>query len=413
MAYRALVEQMPAITYTQVEDPGSPTGFRDVYISPQTERILGYTPEEWQSDPEMWVRVTHPDDRDQVVAQDHWSATTGDRFRSEYRMISRNGRTVWFRDEAVLVDDPANGVRFWQGLMLDVTEMREAAEHHAEIEAKYRNLVEALPCVVYLAKYGDDGDWLYVSPQLERILGFTAAEWMEHPHPQASFTHPDDLEKVRAAEDASLREGAPFRIEYRMQRRDGAWVWLLDEATAVLDDDGNPIFLQGLMYDITERREAEERLFALDRLKNTLLHTLSHDLKEPLTAVIGAASTLERLGDQLSDEDRTGLLQTLGARTRAMNDLLTDLLDLERLDSGDHRAPPLPRRPRRADLAGSWSAATSCADGPSRCRRAGAPRTSTVPRWSAWSRTCSPTRRVTPVHRPGSGPVAGARRRAP
>jgi PAS domain-containing protein len=61
--YRALVEQIPAITYTQVEDPSSPTGFRDVYISPQTKGILGYTPEEWSADPTLWVTTMHPDDR--------------------------------------------------------------------------------------------------------------------------------------------------------------------------------------------------------------------------------------------------------------------------------------------------------------------------------------------------------------
>ena len=64
-------------------------------------------------------------------------------------------------------------------------------------KAKYRNLVERLPCVVYLAEYGTNGEWLYVSPQIEHVLGYTQKEWLEHPHPQASFTHPDDLHRVQ------------------------------------------------------------------------------------------------------------------------------------------------------------------------------------------------------------------------
>jgi PAS domain S-box-containing protein len=332
--YRALVEQIPAITYTQIEDPSSPTGFRDLYISPQTLPILGYTSEEWQADPTLWIQVTHPDDRDMVIEQDHRAASTGDRFQSEYRMIARDGRTVWFRDEAALIEDPATGLQFWQGVMLDITEMRAAELEHAEVQAKYRNLVEQLPCVVYLARYGDDGDWLYISPQLERVLGYTPQEWIEHPHPQASFTHPDDLERVREAEAGSLRDGTPLRVEYRMRRRDGEWLWLLDEATAVVDEDGRPLFLQGLLYDITDRKRSEERLVALDRLKDTLLHTLSHDLKEPLTAIWGAASTLERLDGELDAEERRLLLNTLVERTKGMNALLTDLLDLELLESG-------------------------------------------------------------------------------
>lgn len=332
--YRALVEQIPAITYTQVADPRSPTGFRDVYISPQTLPMLGYTQEEWQADPTLWVQATHPEDRDMVIEQDDWAAKTGDRFHSEYRMIARDGRVVWFRDEAALIEDPTTGRQFWQGVMLDITEMKAAEEDHSQTQAKYRSLVEQLPCVVYLAEYGDDGDWLYISPQLEHVLGFTPDVWMTHPHPQASFTHPEDLERVREAEAASMRSGEPFRIEYRMRRSDGQWRWLLDEATAVIGQDGRPFCLQGLLYDITERRQAEERLVALDRLKNTLLHTLSHDLKEPLTAIQGAASTLERLDGSLEPEERSLLLRTLVERTKGMNALLTDLLDLERLDSG-------------------------------------------------------------------------------
>jgi hypothetical protein len=165
-------------------------------------------------------------------------------------------------------------------------------------------------------------------------MGYTPKEWLEHPSPMGTFTHPDDLARVRAEEETSYRTGMPFRSEYRMQRRDGRWVWILDEASVVRDPEGRPLFMQGLMYDITERKEAEERLFALDRLKNTLLHTLSHDLKEPLTAILGAASTLERLDDRLSEDERRQLLRTMSARTKGMNDLLTDLLDLDRLDRG-------------------------------------------------------------------------------
>ncbi len=332
--YRALVESIPAITYTQAEDPESPTGFRDIYISPQTMTILGYTPEEWQADPTLWVTLTHPEDRERVIDEDRHAASTASPFQREYRMIARDGRIVWFRDEAALVEDPTSGLSFWQGVMLDVTEQKRLLEEGATTEAKYRNLVEQLPAIVYLGEYGEDGDWLYISPRLEHVLGYTPHEWLAHPAPMGTFTHPDDLPAARAAEEASLASGEPFRAEYRMRAKDGHWVWISDEATVVRDAEGRALCMQGIMYDITDRKRAEERLLALDRLKNTLLHTLSHDLKEPLTAILGAASTLERLDRELPEDERLDLLRTLGARTRGMNTLLTDLLDLDRLDRG-------------------------------------------------------------------------------
>jgi PAS domain S-box-containing protein len=341
IAYRTVVEQIPAITYTQIADENSPTGFRDVYISPQTTSILGVSPYEWQMDPTLWIELTHPDDRDRVVANDRVAARSETHFSEEYRMIARDGREVWFRDEAVLVEDPASGVSFWQGVMLDVTEAKAAAAHHAELEAKYRTLVEQIPAIVYLGEFGAEGEWLYISPQVERVLGYSQEEWLTHPHPMGTFVHPDDLSAVWAEEERSQRDGDTCRVEYRIRAKDGRWVWILDEAMGVRADDGRPFVLQGTMFDITERKRAEEelasaleRLQELDRLKNTMLHTLSHDLKAPLTAILGAASTLERLDDELTPEERHALLRTLEARSKGMNTLLADLLDLDRLDQG-------------------------------------------------------------------------------
>lgn len=338
--YRALVEQIPAITYIEIEDQTSPIGYRDVFISPQAEHILGYAPFEWEADPELWIRAMHPEDRDRVRTEDRASLATGS-FSSEYRMVARDGRVVWFQDEAAVVEDPVSGVRFWHGVMLDVTEQKLAEASHSELAAKYRTLVEQIPAVVYLAEYGEQGDWLYISPQLERVLGYTPEEWLAHPHPMASFTDPQDLPAVRVEEERSLSFGEPFRAEYRMQAKDGRWLWILDEATAVRDQSGRPFVLQGVMYDVTERKRSEqelsevlEKLKAMDRVKNTLLHALSHDLQNPVTAILGAASTLERLDSQLSDDERQKLVGSLATRAEALRTLLSDLLDLDRLDRG-------------------------------------------------------------------------------
>jgi PAS domain S-box-containing protein len=330
--YRAMVEQIPAITYTLVPDAG-PSGYRGVYVSPQVTTLLGYGADEWMSDPSLWVTAIHPDDRERVI-RGSGSAAERKRFECEYRMVARDGTIRWFRDQAVFVEEPTTGARFWQGVMMDITEARLAAEHHAATDAKYRSLVEQIPAVVYLAEYGEDGDWVYISPQIDRVMGYTPEEWLAHPAPQGTFTHPDDLPGVREEEERSRETGTPFRYEYRMRRRDGKWLWILDEASVVRDEDGNPLFLQGVMYDITQRRQTEERLFALNRLNNTLLHTLSHDLKEPLTAILGAASTLDRLDRDLDPAERSHLLKTMVERTKAMNALLSDLLDLDRLDRG-------------------------------------------------------------------------------
>jgi PAS domain S-box-containing protein len=332
--YRALVETIPAITYMDVLERGNNGVWPTAYISPQVETILGFTPQEWMAGPGLWESRLHPDDHDWVVEIGRSVFQEGRPNSLEYRLIARDGRVVWIQDESVLIADEDGVPRLEQGVMLDVTARKHAEERSLQAEAKYRSLVEQLPAVVYLGEYGEEGDWLYISPAVEGLLGYTPEEWLANPAPLGTLAHPDDLAAVRAAEEASLRTGELLHAEYRMKAKDGRWVWILDEAAVVRDELGAPLFMQGVMYDMTERKEVEERLVGLDRLKNTLLHTLSHDLKEPLTAILGAASTLERLEHALGEDERKHLLQTLVARTKGMNTLLTDLLDLDRLDQG-------------------------------------------------------------------------------
>lgn len=332
--YRALVETIPAITYMDVLEKGNNGVWPTTYISPQVETILGFTPQEWMAGTGLWESRLHPDDHDWVVEIGRSIFQEGRPNSLEYRLIARDGRVVWIQDESVLIADEDGVPRLEQGVMLDVTARKHAEERSLQAEAKYRSLVEQLPAVVYLGEYGEEGDWLYISPAVEGLLGYTPEEWLANPAPLGTLAHPDDLAAVRAAEETSLRTGELLHAEYRMKAKDGRWVWILDEAAVVRDELGGPLFMQGVMYDMTEHKEVEERLVALDRLKNTLLHTLSHDLKEPLTAILGAASTLERLEHTLGEDERKHLLQTLVARTKGMNTLLTDLLDLDRLDQG-------------------------------------------------------------------------------
>ena len=347
--YRSLVEQLPAIVYTQVADGDLSAPYRDVYVGRRTEEKLGYTAAEWHADPLLWRKLTYIQDLDSVLREQRQADEGGASFSNVYRMVARDGRVLWFRDDAVLVPDPETGLASWKGVMLDITEQKHAEEQRLEAEARYRALVERLPAIVYHSEFSTDGAWLYVSPQVEEMFGMAPQEWMDHPHPMASFCHPDDIERVREIEEHSHVTGEMFRAEYRMRTpsTDG-WRWFHDEAAVVRDDDGRPLHMLGVMFDMTQRKQAEDavrealgrekkasdRLRVLDILKNTLLHTLSHDLKTPLTAIHTAAATIDQLGHELSENQHKDLLRTIMTRARKMDELLSDLLDLDRLDRG-------------------------------------------------------------------------------
>jgi PAS domain S-box-containing protein len=123
-AYRTLVEGVPAILYVDRPDELS----TNLYTSPQIVDLLGYTVEEWMHDAELWVRSIHPADRERVVREHRTTNARGERFLSEYRILSKGGREVWVRDEAVPVPAEDGTVLFWRGVMLDITAQKQAEE---------------------------------------------------------------------------------------------------------------------------------------------------------------------------------------------------------------------------------------------------------------------------------------------
>jgi diguanylate cyclase (GGDEF)-like protein/PAS domain S-box-containing protein len=137
--YRALVEQIPAIVYIDVADEDMST----TYVSPQIEEILGYTAQEYIDDPQLWEKMLHPDDRENAKTTYLRGRATGGAFVFEYRLVGRNGRTVWFRDSAIVLSDERGNPEYIQGVMLDITDRKVAEERIAFLA--YHDKLTGLP----------------------------------------------------------------------------------------------------------------------------------------------------------------------------------------------------------------------------------------------------------------------------
>ncbi len=260
--YRTLVEQIPAITYTEVHDRSTSTGQRTTYVSPQAARILGHSPAEFIADPELWRTLRHPADRATVMAAERTAELTRSPFSVEYRMFGRDGRMHWFRDEAVIVEDKETGGTFWQGVMVDITAEKEAEEQRLEAERRYRSLVESLPAVVYVDQLHERATNVYTSPRTTEMLGYAPRDWEEDPDLWAKLLHPDDFDRAIAAQRRHVETGEPYDEVYRLTARDGGTVWVRDVAVVVHTEDGTPLYSQGFLLDITAQREAELALEA-------------------------------------------------------------------------------------------------------------------------------------------------------
>jgi PAS domain S-box-containing protein len=228
-----------------------------------------------------------------------------------------------------------------------------ASEDEAELQlgkaqARYRALVEQIPAITFLAPLDGTASELYVSPQIEKMLGFTAEEWLSNPILWYSQLHPDDQDRWQAEFSGTLNAGEHFCSDYRFLSREGKIVWIHGEAKVISDDQGRPLFLQGVAFDITEQKEAEETLQAnnaelarardqamvANRAKSAFLANMSHELRTPLHAILGFAEML--LEDVVASGQERFLpdIQKITGAANHLVALIGNILDLSKIEAG-------------------------------------------------------------------------------
>ncbi len=177
--YQSLVEQISAVVFLDDINEAETT----LYMSPRIEELTGYTSEEWRADPDIWIKCVHPEDQERITQEYARSHKYGTAFAEEYRMIRRDGRTIWIKEDTNLIRDKDGNPSYWQGILLDITKERETQATIQESEERFRRVFHASPiatCVVVL----EDGRFIdanqafldLIGRPLKDLLGRTSVE---------------------------------------------------------------------------------------------------------------------------------------------------------------------------------------------------------------------------------------------
>ncbi len=305
---RALVEAVPDAVVVMNADG------RIVFANAQTERLFGYRKDELLGHPieilvPERVRDKHVGDRAAYAKEPH--------IRPMGKGLELSGQRK--DGQEVPVEIGLSPLKTEGGMLVvasirDVTERRKAEGQLRKVEKRYRTLVEGIPAVTFMAAMDEDANELYVSPQIVELLGFSQKEWLENPILWYTQLHPDDRARWHQEFARTVATGERFRSVYRFIARDGRTVWVHGEAQLVRDD-GRPLFLQGVAFDITPMKAAEEHLRSLNA-------TLAERVAERTRELARSNADLEALGRRLSHDLKTPL-RTITSYTQKVAEATT------------------------------------------------------------------------------------------
>lgn len=277
-----------------------------VYFNNATCELFGCPAEQLKKfDRSRIIQMVHPDDREKAITgqMELTNLPVGKVIEDEYRWIKINGEISWLHMyQTAISRSPKDGSTI-QSLTIvqDITDMVRTSMELRQSEEDFRNLVDNIPGAVYRAAYNGSFSTLYLSDYFTRMTAIDKNLILDGNISWFEIIHPDDREKLVAGVEKAAQNRTPFEIEYRVKRAGEDYFWLVDTGRISYNNDGKPIYINGIMTDITARKQDYEamrqlsqdnlRLLAQARrdseTKTLLLNEVNHRVKNNIASIIG------------------------------------------------------------------------------------------------------------------------------
>ncbi|UBF25795.1 response regulator [Kovacikia minuta CCNUW1] len=308
--------------------------------SREVAEIFGEDPDTRETSYEVFIERIHPDDRAYMEQAQQRTLEQGQEYNVEYRIVQDDGSIHWVNSRGnVMRDNDGKPVRM-TGITMDVSDRKRAELSLQQAEEKYRSIFENAADGIFQTTV--EGIYVSANPALAKIYGYDSPAALI-----ASLSnqieHQLYIDPQRRAEFVQLmnQHGAVADFESQVYRRDGSIIWISENAREVRDCDGKLLYYEGIVKDITDRKQAAEELFkakeaaeAASHAKSQFLANMSHELRTPLNAIIGYSEMLQEDAQDMGYDDIIPDLGKICGAGKHLLGLINDILDISKIEAG-------------------------------------------------------------------------------
>jgi PAS domain S-box-containing protein len=249
----------------------------------------------------------------------------------EIRLKRKDGTEIIVLENSRTVTDLEGNVAYYEGIIQDITKRKEAEEKFKRI---FENALEG----IYQSSI--DGKLLTANKALLQMLGYESLEEMQSLDiSQSLYVNPDERKSFQKIMD---KDGKVIDYEIRLKRKDGTEIIVLENSRTVTNSAGNIAYYEGIIQDITKRKEAENSIRILNAQKDKFLSIVSHDLRAPFNSILGFTEILLDETSEFTPEEEKEFLAFIKQAAEQQLNLLGNLLDWSRLETGRIRFEPKP-----------------------------------------------------------------------